>query len=173
MLRRLILTLALILTPLSLAAADFTFDSIDGGKIRLSDLRGGPVLIVNTASQCAFTKQYDGLQELYDRYRAQGLTVLAVPSDDFRQELANGEQVKEFCAINFDLTLPMTDITPVRGGDAHPFYRWLLASEGVKPKWNFSKVLLDADGAFVANFGSMVRPTAPKLTRAIEAELQR
>lgn len=90
------------------------FASIDGGTLDLADWVGQPVLVVNTASQCAFTGQYDQLQTLYDRYRSQGLIVLAVPSDDFRQELASADQVKEFCAMNFDLDLPMTDITPVQ-----------------------------------------------------------
>ncbi len=90
------------------------FTSITGGTFDLADWSGQPVLVVNTASQCAFTGQYDQLQTLYDRYRAQRLIVLAVPSDDFRQELASADQVKEFCAMNFDLDLPMTDITPVQ-----------------------------------------------------------
>ena len=90
------------------------FASIDGGTLDLADWVGQSVLDVNTASQCAFTGQYDQLQTLYDRYRAQRLIVLAVPSDEFRQELASADQVKEFCAMNFDLDLPMTDITPVQ-----------------------------------------------------------
>lgn len=170
--RAILILLATCLATMTHAGPNFSFPSIDGEEIQLQDLRGGPVLVVNTASRCAFTRQYDGLQELYDDYKDRGLTVIAVPSDDFRQELSSAEKVKEFCALNFDLTLPMTEITHVRGDNAHPFFQWLETEHGFAPKWNFTKVLLDADGNFVAEFGSMVRPTAGKLTRAIEAQLR-
>ncbi len=99
---------------LAASAPVIVFDSIDGGEIRLDHLRArGPVLVVNTASLCGFTPQYDDLQDLSDRYAAQGLTVLAVPSDDFRQELDDAQAVRDFCATNFDLTIPMTTITHV------------------------------------------------------------
>ncbi|MDJ0859092.1 MAG: glutathione peroxidase [Dinoroseobacter sp.] len=152
-------------------APDFTFASIDGGEISLSELRGRPVLVVNTASRCGFTPQYDGLQALHDRYSGQGLYVLTVPSDSFNQELSTEAEVAEFCELNFNLTLPMTEITPVRGPKAHPFYRWLASTHNVAPRWNFTKVLLDADGRYIADFGSTTRPTSPALTRQIEALL--
>lgn len=101
------------------------FTSIDGGLLALSDWQRQPVLVVNTASQCAFTRQYQGLQNLYDRYRDRGLIVLAVPSDDFRQELATNSEVKEFCELQYGIDMPMTGITHVTGRDAHPFYRSL------------------------------------------------
>ncbi|CUH76204.1 glutathione peroxidase [Tropicibacter naphthalenivorans] len=165
--------LFLALAPLAAhAAPSFTFDNIDGGTLSLDDLRGSPVLVVNTASRCGFTPQYDGLQALQDTYGAQGLVVLAVPSNDFRQELATGEAVKDFCAINFDLTLPMTDITHVKGPQAHAFYQWLKDTQGFEPSWNFNKVLLDKDGEFVASFGSTARPQSRPITSAIEAELE-
>lgn len=102
--------------------AGFSFPSIDGGTIDLDDYAGKPVLVVNTASLCGFAGQFDDLQDLHDTYAARGLVVLAVPSDDFRQELASAAEVKEYCAANFDLTIPMTDITHVTGAEAHPFY---------------------------------------------------
>ena len=148
-----------------------TFASIDGGDLRLEDWRGRPVLVVNTASRCAFTRQYDGLQALYDRYRDEGLVVLAVPSDDFRQELATGAQVKEFCALNFDLDLPMTDITPVTGPEAHPFYRELAEETGFTPRWNFNKVLIGPDGDVVDTWGSSVKPGSRAIIGEIEALL--
>ena len=161
--------LALAATP---AAADrFVFDSIDGGEIDLGAFAGRPVLVVNTASQCAFTPQYEGLQALYDRYRDAGLVVLAVPSDDFAQELDTEAEVKEFCEINFGLDLPMTEITHVRGSGAHPFYRWLAAEEGFAPRWNFNKVLIGPGGDVVATWGSTVGPTSARVTREIEALL--
>ncbi|WP_425090783.1 glutathione peroxidase [Tropicimonas sp. S265A] len=148
-----------------------SFPSIDGGMIDLADLRGNPVLVVNTASRCGFTPQYDGLQALHDTYSARGLVVLTVPSNSFNQELASEAEVAEFCELNYNLTVPMTEITPVRGPQAHPFYRWLNDVHGVAPRWNFTKVLLDANGQYVAHFGSTTRPTAPVLTRQIEALL--
>ncbi len=149
-------------------AQAFTFPSIDGGKLNMGAWKGKPVLVVNTASMCAYTKQYDGLQALYDRYRAQGLVVLAVPSGDFRQELATGAQVKEFCAINFNLDLPMTMIQPVRGSAAHPFYKWVKTQTGFEPRWNFNKVLIAPDGTVAATYRSNVAPQNRRITREIE-----
>ncbi|MFD1341331.1 glutathione peroxidase [Litorisediminicola beolgyonensis] len=162
----------MLLAALPLRAEErFTFASIDGGEIDLADWRGAPVLVVNTASQCGFTPQYDGLQALWETYRDQGLKVLAVPSDDFRQEFASAEAVKEFCEVNFSLTLPMTDITHVRGPDAHPFYAWARESAGFEPAWNFNKVLLGPDGQVVATYGSATRPMSAPITSEIEALL--
>lgn len=151
----------------------FTFPSIDGGDLDLDDWKGQPVLVVNTASMCAFTDQYDGLQALYDSYRNQGLVVLAVPSGDFRQELATGDQVKEFCAINFNLDLPMTMIQPVRGSQAHPFYKWVKGQTGFVPRWNFNKVLLGPDGNVVATYGSAIKPQSPRIRTQIERLLSK
>ena len=166
--RRVLSILAVLAAPYAADAGQgFTFASIDGGDIALDDWAGQPVLVVNTASRCGFTPQYDGLQELYDTYRDRGLVVLAVPSDDFRQELDSAAEVQAFCEVNFNLTLPMTDITTVTGPDAHPFYRWLADSHGFAPTWNFNKVLIGPDGAFVAGFGSSVRPDARPILSAI------
>ncbi len=148
----------------------FDFPSIDGGSYSTAAWRGTPVLVVNTASQCGFTPQYDTLQSLSDRYSGR-LIVLAVPSDDFAQELATAAEVKEFCALNFNLTLPMTTIQHVAKGDLHPFYDWLQNAHGFTPGWNFNKVLLDADGAFVKSWGSAVKPDATAITSAIDAVL--
>lgn len=145
-----------------------TFPSIDGGTLSIEEWRGQPVLVVNTASQCGFTNQYDGLQALYDRYRAAGLVVLAVPSDDFNQELASAEEVKEFCEINFNLDIPMTDITHVKGAKAHSFYRSVRSATGFEPKWNFNKILLNADGEVVKSWGSVVKPESAAITSEIE-----
>jgi hypothetical protein len=115
MLRALFLSFALLLAALpgaGRAAEPYVFDSIDGGRLDLRDWQGRPVLVVNTASRCGFTGQYEGLQDLQDRYGARGLVVLAVPSDDFRQELDSAAAVKDYCETVFGLTLPMTDITP-------------------------------------------------------------
>ncbi len=154
------------------SALEFSFDNIDGGALSLADYAGQPVLVVNTASRCGFTNQYDGLQALYDRYRDRGFVVLAVPSNDFRQELATAEDVKAFCEVNFGLDLPMTDITRVTGADAHPFYRWLADTHGFVPRWNFNKVLLDGDGRVVATFGARDRPESRAIVSRVEALLR-
>lgn len=153
------------------AAPGFTFASIDGGEISLDDYRGGPVLVVNTASRCGFTYQYEGLQALYDRYRDRGLTVLAVPSDSFYQELGSNEEVKEFCSVNYGLTIPMTEVTDVTGDGAHPFYRWLREEHDFKPGWNFNKALLDADGEFVAGWGASEKPMSEEIAGKVEGAL--
>ncbi len=172
--RHLVALLAVLLTAAAAQAAEpaFRFPSIDGGEINLADWRGSPVLVVNTASLCGFAGQFDTLQTLQDRYGPEGLHVLAVPSDDFNQELADAGAVKEFCAMNFDLTLPMTDITRVRGEGAHPFYVWLAETSGFVPRWNFNKVLLGPDGQVVATWGASADPLSPGITEQIEALLR-
>jgi glutathione peroxidase len=159
------------ITGISAGAAEFSFESIEGGDLSLSDFKGSPVLIVNTASRCGFTSQYDGLQTVYDKYRDKGLTVLAIPSNDFKQELAEDQKVKQFCKINFNLNLPMTTITHVKGPNAHPFFKWIKNEYGFVPSWNFNKILLNQDGQMVASFGSVARPTGWRITKSIEALL--
>lgn len=170
MIRKIVLLLSGSLAMAAPALA-FQFDSIDGGTLNTEDWRGQPVLVVNTASRCGFTKQYDGLQALYDTYGDQGLVVLAVPSNDFRQELGNAEDVKEFCEVNFGLTIPMTDIIRVKGSRAHPFYQWVAETDGFKPRWNFNKILLAPDGSVAATFRSRTNPQSSEITDPIEAML--
>ena len=160
--------LATILCLPAAALAGFSFKGIDGGTIDLDGYRGHPVLVVNTASLCAFSGQYADLQALQNRYGARGLVVLAVPSNDFNQELPDEKAVKSYCAANFDLTLPMTEITSVKGPQAHPFYAWLKADHGFQPGWNFNKVLLGPQGEVVETWGSMTKPTATAITARIE-----
>lgn len=153
-------------------AKDVTFSNIDGGTHAMQDWAGQPVLVVNTASQCGFTPQYRSLQALYDTYRARGLVVLAVPSDDFNQELDSAEEVKEFCEVAFGLDLPMTDITSVKGPDAHPFYQTVKSETGFSPKWNFNKVLIGPDGAVAGTWGSSTKPTSRSITKVIDGLLE-
>ena len=146
---------------------DFRFAGIEGGELRLQDWGGHAGLVVNTAPLCGFTPQYDDLQALHDRYAERGLVVLAVPSDDFRQELASAEEVRKFCAVNFDLTIPMTEITHVRGPEAHPFYRWLAEAHGFTPAWNFNKVLIGPEGEVLGPWGSTVKPQAQAIVSRV------
>ncbi|MES0828284.1 glutathione peroxidase [Ruegeria sp. SCP11] len=173
MIRMLVLT-TLILLGRTVQAAPVSgeFASIDGGTLSIDDWRGQPVLVVNTASHCGFTGQYAALQKVYEIYSDRGLVVLAVPSDSFNQELGSAEEVKEFCELNYDLTLPMTDITPVKGAEAHPFYKAVETQTGFVPRWNFNKILLDTEGAVVATYGANVKPDSPKLLRQVESLLR-
>ncbi|MFV0473619.1 MAG: glutathione peroxidase [Pikeienuella sp.] len=155
----------------SAEAPDFTFASIDGGEIALSDFRGGPVLVVNTASRCGFTDQYQGMQALYDAYREHGLIVLAVPSNAFYQELSSNAAVKEFCEVTYGLSIPMTEVTEVTGDNAHALYQWLREEHGFEPGWNFNKVLLDADGGYIESWGARTDPMSDEITGAVEAAL--
>lgn len=158
-------------TTASAAPMSHNFASIDGGELDLSQWQGQPVLVVNTASRCGYTGQYAGLQKLYDTYRDRGLVVLAVPSDDFRQELDSAEAVKEFCELTYGLDMPMADITSVTGDTAHPFYREVRAATGFSPRWNFNKVLIGPDGSVVETWGSNTRPMSGAIIRAVEANL--
>lgn len=160
--------LAICLAGPALAADEFRFASIDGGEIDLADWAGKPVLVVNTASLCGFAGQFDGLQDLHERFGDKAL-ILAVPSNDFEQELASEAEVKEYCAMTFDITLPMTEITRVRGPEAHPFYAWVRAETGFVPGWNFNKVLIAPDGSIAGTYGSAVGPESRRIAGQIEA----
>ena len=152
---------------------EMEFTNIDGGYHNTADWAGHPILVINSASMCGFTPQYQQMQALHDTYEAQGLIVLAVPSDDFRQELDTAEEVQNFCEITYGITLPMTDITHVRGPEAHPFYQWMQSEHGWAPRWNFNKVLIGGDGAVLGIWGARTRPDAPEIVRMIEQELLR
>ena len=103
---------------------DFKINSISGDIIDLNDYRGKPVLVVNTASYCGFTKQYADMQKLWEKYKDKGLIVLGVPSNSFNQEKKNNDEVKEFCEVNFSINFPITEITDVKGDNAHEIYKW-------------------------------------------------
>ncbi len=123
---------------------DLEIESINGEIIKLKDYRDKVILIVNTASYCGFTKQYEDLQELWDKYKSKGLIVLGVPSDSFNQEKKTNSEVKEFCEVNFEINFPLTTITEVKGSDAHEIFKWAENNFGKSaiPKWNFHKILM-------------------------------
>ena len=155
-------------------AHDFAFTDIDGKPLPLKQFSGQPLMVVNTASRCGFTYQYDGLQALYDRFRDRGFALLGVPSDDFGgQELASEAEVKHFCEVNFSLTFPLAEITKVRGREAHPFYLWARRELGANraPNWNFHKYLVAPDGRLVDAFATSVDPQNPRVLSAVEALL--
>ena len=157
-----------------MSAHAFEFRRIDGTALPLDRFRGRPVLLVNTASACGFTPQYAGLQRLWRRYRDDGLTVLGVPCNDFgSQEPGSESEIVAFCTTRYQVDFPLTMKVRSIGGDAHPFYRWIVeqAGEGAAPRWNFHKYLLDGDGALAGAWPSKVAPDAPELVAAIEAVL--
>lgn len=155
----------------------FSFTGIDGAPLSLADYKGKVVLIVNTASECGFTKQYDGLEKLYRTYSDKGLVVLGVPANDFGgQEPGTESEIKRFCQTKFDVTFPLTAKTIVSGSDAHPFYKWAGAQKkgGLifsKPRWNFHKYLVARDGSLAGSYSSQTTPDDANLIQEIEAAL--
>jgi len=170
-----LISLLFLITPVAAepqTAHDFSLPAIDGSNLNLADYRGKALLVVNTASYCGFTEQYDGLQALWQNYRDKGLIVLGVPSNDFgQQEPGNKDEIKEFCNVNFDVDFPMSDKLAVKGRAAHPFYKWLEEETGATPKWNFHKFLIAPNGRAVRDFSSLTKPQAKNLLRAVEAVL--
>lgn len=128
---------------------------------------GKPMLVVNTASFCGFTSQFKGLEALYQRYKGQGLQVLGVPSDDFRQEADNSEETAKVCYVNYGVTFLMSETQRVTGRDAMPLFKEL-AAQSKAPRWNFTKYVVDAQGRVVARFSSTTKPDDPELLSAIE-----
>ena len=156
------------------AALDFHKRPLTGEQEQhLCELwRGQVVLVVNTASKCAFTPQYEGLEQLYARYRERGLLVAGFPSNDFgAQEPGTEKQIRDFCRLTYSVEFPMFAKTRVLGPNADPLYRHLIAVTGDTPRWNFHKYLLDREGRVVASFPSHVRPDDPRLVAAIETLL--
>ena len=156
------------------SAYDFDFQSIDGGELPLKSFAGKAVLIVNTASFCGFTPQYDGLENLWQKRQDEGLVVLGVPSGDFGgQEYKDNQEIADFCTTSFNIDFPMTTRQSVRGEAAHPFYKWARDELGPEqaPKWNFHKYLVGRDGQLLASFPSSVTPDNEKLQQAISSAL--
>ena len=149
---------------------DFTIESITGETINLNDYKDQVVLVVNTASFCGFTKQYDELQKLWDLYKEKGLVVLGVPSNSFNQEKKNDSDVKEFCEVNFNINFPLTTITEVKGENAHELFKWAKDNYGKSavPKWNFHKILINKEGKIEDTFASFTKPMSKKLIKSIE-----
>ena len=149
---------------------DFKINSITGDQIDLKDFEGKPILIVNTASYCGFTKQYNDMQELWEKYRDRGLIVLGVPSNSFNQEKSDNSAVKEFCEVNFNINFPLTEITDVKGDNAHEIYKWAKSNYGKSavPKWNFYKILINKEGKIEDTYASLTSPTSNKITKKIE-----
>ena len=135
-----------------------------------NDYKDKVILVVNTASYCGFTKQYEELQELWDTYKSQGLIVLGIPSNSFNQEKTNNLEIKKFCEVNFDINFPLSTITEVKGKNAHDLFKWAEKNYGKSaiPKWNFHKILINKDGKIEDTFVSFTKPMSKKIVQKIE-----
>ena len=149
---------------------DFEIKDISGNYLNLNEYKNKVVLLVNTASYCGFTKQYDDLQYIWDKYKNKDFVVLAVPSNSFNQEKKTNNEVKEFCEFNFNITFPITEIINVKGENAHPLYKWAKKNFGnsAVPKWNFHKILINKNGNIVETYASFTKPTSKKIVNKIE-----
>ena len=150
---------------------DFKINSIRGDELSLSDFKGQTMLIVNVASNCGFTIQYDDLQKLYDNYKDKGFVVLGVPSNQFgAQEPGKNSEIKDFCETNFNITFPMTSKYDVKGDNAHPIYKWAKETYGNStiPKWNFHKILINKDGKVEDTYASFTTPMSKKIIKKLE-----
>tara|TARA_Y100000768_G_C23778240_1_gene586721 strand:+ start:50 stop:601 length:552 start_codon:yes stop_codon:yes gene_type:complete len=153
---------------------DFKIDSISGEEIDLQAYKNKVILLVNTASYCGFTGQYEDLQKLWDKYKLDGLVVLGVPSNSFNQEKKVNKEVKDFCEVNFNINFPLSSITEVKGDNAHEIFKWAKKNHGKSavPKWNFYKILINKDGKIVDTFSSLTNPTSNKIISKIEELLK-
>ena len=149
---------------------DFKINDISGKELNLNDYRNKVILLVNTASYCGFTKQYNDLQKIWDKYKNNNLIVLGIPSNSFNQEKQTNSEVKNFCEVNFNINFPMTEITNVKGDNAHPIYKWAIKNYGnsASPKWNFHKILINKDGKVAETYSSLTNPLSNKIVNKIE-----
>ena len=149
---------------------DFNIKSIEGNEINLENFKNNVILLVNTASYCGFTNQYDGLQKIYQKYKDKGLIVMGVPSNSFNQEKNEESEIKQFCEVNFDITFPMTSIYDVRGENAHPIYKWAKDNHGKSagPKWNFHKIIINKEGKIEETFSSLTKPSSNKILSVLD-----
>jgi glutathione peroxidase len=160
--------------PGSQTVADFTLTGLDGKPLPLSQFKGKAILLVNTASMCGYTPQYDGLEKLQSTYGAKGFTVVGVPSGDFMgQEFGTSKEISEFCRTKYGIKFPLAEKAHVKGRDAIPLYKWATAATNSSPGWNFHKYLIGRDGRVIAAFPSKVAPDAPQLIKAIETALSK
>lgn len=156
----------------------FTMKDIDGNDVKLEKYKGSVVMIVNTASRCGYTPQYEGLQKIYERYKDRGFVVLGFPANNFMgQEPGTEKEIKEFCTLKYNVSFPMFSKISVTGSDQHPLYGYLTNKKtnpefGGDISWNFNKFLVGRDGKIVARFGSKDKPEDPNLIEAIEKQLE-
>ena len=155
-------------------AYDYKFNDIDGNDLNLNKFKNKVIVVVNVASQCGFTKQYEDMQKVWENYQNKGVVMLGVPSNDFgKQEPGTSEEIKNFCEAKFGITFPMTEKVSVKGENTHPFYIWARENHGKSaiPKWNFHKIIIGKDGKVLETFASKINPSSKKFIKAIEKAL--
>ena len=153
---------------------DLSIKGLNNETINLSEFKGKTILLVNVASKCGFTKQYTGLQTLYDNYKDKNFFIIGVPSNQFGgQEPGSNKEIKDFCETNFNITFPITDKVDVKGKNAHDIYKWAKENYGnsTVPKWNFHKILINKDGKIQDTFNSFIAPLSDKIIKQIELVL--
>ena len=146
---------------------DFSFEDIDGNSVDLNKFVGKPILMVNTASRCGFTPQYENLQNLFMQYKNTDLTILAITSNSFNQEYSSNEDIKKICLVNYDIGFVTSSPLSVKGDDAHQIFSWLSNEYGKSPKWNFYKYLFDRNGKLHSSWSSMTKPDNAKILSKI------
>ena len=153
---------------------DFDFNDLDGSPLNLSEYKNKVIVIVNVASQCGFTNQYEDMQKIWEKYQSRGVIILGVPSNDFgNQEPGSSQEIKNFCEAKFGISFPMTEKVSVKGENAHPFYKWAKKNHGKSavPKWNFHKIIIGKNGKIVDTFSSITNPSSKKFVKALEKAL--
>ena len=155
-------------------AYEFSFKNIDGGKINLQNYKDHVIVVVNVASRCGFTNQYEDLQNLWSTYKDKNLVVVGVPTNNFKQEPGSNKDIKDFCETNFNISFPMTEKMDVIGRNAHPFFKWAKENHGrgAIPKWNFHKIIIGKDGEVAGTFASLTKPSSKKFINLIEEEIK-
>ena len=155
-------------------AYDFNFKDLDGSTINLSEYKDKVIVVINVASQCGFTSQYEDMQNVWDKYQKKGLVMIGVPSNDFgKQEPGTNEDIKNFCEAKFGITFLMTEKVTVKGDNTHPFYLWAKKNHGnsAVPKWNFHKIIVGKNGKIEDTFASITNPSSKKFISALEKAL--
>ena len=147
---------------------DFNFLDIDGNMVELSTFKGKPLLIVNTASRCGFTPQYEGLQNLFTKYRKTDLTIIATTSNSFNQEFDDPDDIKKICLVNYNVGFITSSPIEVKGKNIHPMYKWIENSYNKSPKWNFYKYLFNRSGELEESWSSITKPDSKKIINRID-----
>ena len=150
---------------------DFSFEDIDGNQVNLDKFRGKPIFMVNTASRCGYTPQYENLQNLFTNYKDTDLTILAMTSNSFNQEYASNEDIKKICLVNYDVGFVTSSPINVKGANSHEIFSWIKNDFGKSPKWNFYKYLFDREGSLISSWSSMTKPDHSKILKEINNTL--
>ena len=152
-------------------AYEFNFNDLDGTELNLSEFKNKVIVVVNVASQCGFTRQYEDMQNIWEDYQKEGLIIIGIPSNDFGgQEPGSNKEIKNFCEAKFGITFPITEKVKVKGSEAHPFYIWAKENYGKSavPKWNFHKIIIDKDGKIAETFSSITNPSSKKFIEVLD-----